>query len=86
MSTTVRWVKALVCERRRPGRRRTERTCHCPVLPYPHRSGSVLDCWGELICHHDRPMHGHPNFESRCPECDREEYGHLRFDVWRESH
>ena len=82
----MRRINDLVTERHRWGRRRPERTCTCVAVPFPHRVGSVKGCYGDLICSHGWPMYGHPDYEERCPECDREAYGDLLFDLWHDEH
>jgi hypothetical protein len=74
-----------VRERTRQGRCQPERTCTCDAVRYPHRLGSVTGCYGGLICYHGQPMHGHPDFAGRCPQCDREEYADILFDRWRDE-
>lgn len=76
----------LVSQHQRPGRKQPERTCRCDAVAFPHRVGSVAGCYGDLICHHGRPMYGHPDYDGRCPDCTREEYGDLLFDQWRDEH
>lgn len=77
---------SLVIERQRPGRRQPERTCRCDAVPYPHRVGSVKGCFGDLICCHGQPMYGHPDYEECCPDCTRDEYGDMLFDLWHDEH
>lgn len=79
------WSARPVIERRRHGRRLPELTCHCDAVGYPHRVGTVPDCIGDLTCPHGEPMPGHPDYDGRCPECDREEYADILFDTWRDD-
>ena len=30
-------------------------------------------------------MPGHPDYDGRCPECDREEYADILSDTWRDD-
>ena len=78
-------TSGLVRERTRQGRRQPERTCTCDAVPWPHRVDTVPGCYGGLICYHGQPLHGHPDFAGRCPQCDREEYADIRFDRWRDE-
>lgn len=78
-------INKLVIERARPGRRRPERTCRCDAAPYPHRLGSVKGCYGDLVCDHGWPLYGHPDYDGRCPACDREEYADRLFDLWHDE-
>lgn len=86
MTVKLRRVSDLVIEHRPSGRRKPEHTCRCEILPYPHRSSSVPGCYGDLVCHHGTPQFGHPAYEGRCSECDREEYRDILFDLWHEEH
>lgn len=79
------WSVRPVIERRRHGRRRPERTCCCGAVGYPHRVGSIPGCIGDLTCAHGAPMPGHPDYDGRCPECDREEYADILSDTWRDD-
>jgi hypothetical protein len=82
----VHYRGARVVARTRPGRRQPERTCACAAAPYPHRLNSVKGCSGDLVCYHGLPMYGHPAYDGRCPDCDREAYADQQFDVWRDEH
>ncbi len=82
----MRRINDLVIERRRQGRRRPERTCTCDAVAFPHRLGSVKGCYGDLICSHGWPTHGHPDFDEACPECAWEAYSDLLFDQWHDEH
>ena len=73
----------LVTVRHRIGRRRPEHTCRCDAVPWPHRLGSVKGCYGDAYCAHGLPTPEHPDYEGRCPDCDREAYGDMLFDSWR---
>ena len=81
----MRHVNEFVIERSRKGRRKPELTCRCDALPFPHRAGSDPDCIGLLYCHHGLPMYGHPDWDGRCPDCDREAWADIAFDTWRDA-
>ena len=81
----IRYRNGPVCERIRRGRRKPERTCTCAAVPWPHRVGTVLGCYGDLVCYHGLPMTGHPDYDGPCPACDREEYADSLFDLWRDG-
>ena len=74
-----------VTKRYRAGRREPERTCRCEAVPWPHRVGSVEGCCGDAYCSHGLPIPGHPDYEQRCPDCNRDEYGDFLFDCWRDE-
>ncbi len=77
-------INALVIERRRPGRRKPERTCRCAAGAYPHRAGSLPGCYGELQCEHGLPLHSHPDYDGRCPDCERAAGIDLRYHAWKD--
>jgi hypothetical protein len=78
-------VTPLVKRSHRQGRS-PERTCYCDAVTFPHRLDSVPGCYGGLVCHHGLPMAGHPDYEWRCTQCDREEYDDIVFDRWHDEH
>ena len=69
-----RHITPFVVIRRRHGRRQMEKTCTCDAVPWPHRAGSVEGCYGLAYCEHGLPTRDHPDFEGRCPECERWEW------------
>jgi len=78
-------MRKLVVERTRRGRSRPEKTCTCRAVRYPHRVGTVPGCYGDLVCYHGMPMYGHPDWDERCPDCDREAAADIAFDCWRDA-
>jgi hypothetical protein len=81
----VRRTSGFVRERTRQGRCQPERTCTGAAVPWPHRVGTVLGCYGDLVCYHGLPMTGHPDYDGPCLACDREEAGDIAFDRWRDE-
>jgi hypothetical protein len=81
----TRWLTPLVVLRRRPDRRKLERTCTCDAVGYPHRAGSVDGCYGLSFCEHGRPTPDHPDYEGRCPECDRWAWADMRYHALRDE-
>ena len=75
-------VKIVQDVKLRKGRNRSVpiETCFCDSYPFPHRLGGG-DCDGNNYC-----CHGWYLPDSRCPECEREEYGDLLFDLWHDEH
>ncbi len=37
----------------------------------------------EQFCAHGQPTHAHPDYEGRCPDCDRDEYADIVCDLRR---
>ena len=83
--SATKLVTQLVTKHTRKGHRKPESTCRCDAVSFPHRLGSVPGCYGGLVCHHGLPMYGHPDFEERCRECDREDYGDHLDHLWRDE-
>ena len=81
----ILYINEYVVRRTRKGRRKPELTCRCDALSFPHRAGSDPQCIGLLYCEHGLPLYGHPDYEGRCPECDRWEAADIAFDRWRDD-
>lgn len=75
----------LVTKRYRRGRQKPEYVCRCNAVPWPHRLDSIEGCYGHAFCHHGLPTPNHPEYEHRCPDCDREAYGDYLYDCWRDD-
>ncbi|MBN1180507.1 MAG: hypothetical protein JXD18_14960 [Anaerolineae bacterium] len=82
---TIRWLTPLVRKHSRQGRRQPEATCYCEAAPWPHRAGSVEGCYGLAFCEHGLPTRDHPDYESRCAECERLEWGDFQYHRLRDD-
>ncbi len=62
-------MNSIVVARKRPGRRKSELTCYCSAVPWPHRAGSVERCEAFWYCEHGYRRPEHPDGAEYCPEC-----------------
>jgi len=66
----IRTINEYVVKRTRKGRRKAELTCRCDACPFASgRIGPAVH--GFPLLRTRSALYGHPDYEGRCPECDR---------------